>query len=238
MAFRVPDLIIVSLCHVVSQALFPAYAKLQHDPAGLRRGFLTALRYTALLTVPMGLGMTIVASDFVTLFYTSRWAPSIPVMQMLALYALLQSISFNAGDVYKAIGRPKILSYLGVVKLLVTIPVLWIAAGHGIRWVAAGQVAAALLLTVLSLEIACRVLSIRRIELLGALKPVGLAAAGMSLAALALLQVLPAAPAVRLAAVVPVAASAYALILWMTEPETVRSALALFRRRPLDLPPD
>jgi PST family polysaccharide transporter len=231
MAFRIPDLVIVSLCSVLSQALFPAYARLQADPEGLRRGFLATLRYTSLITVPLGIGTAFVASDFVTLFYTSRWAPSIAVMQMLALYALFQSLSFNAGDVYKATGRPAILNYLGVVKLVVTIPVLWIAAGSGIYWVAVGQAATALLLTLLSLEVALRVLGARWLEVARTLRPAAVSATVMAMVLVAVARLLPPTPALRMSAMVLVGSVAYAATLWWTDRAAVESALALLPRR-------
>ncbi len=237
MAFRIPDLIIISLCHVVSQALFPAFARLQDDPRALKQGALAMLRYTALITVPAGIGIAVIAADFVTIFYTSRWAPSIPVMQMLALYALFQAISFNVGDIYKATGRPAVLNYLGVAKLALTIPVLWIAAGYGIRWVAVGQAATALVLTLLSLEIACRLLDVRRAEIARALRPAAMSAVAMGIVLFPLARLLPPTPAARMPALILAGATAYVATLWWTHRETVEGALALFRRDEPEMPP-
>lgn len=228
LAFRIPELLIVSLCTVASQALFPAYAKLQNDPAALRRGFLTTLRYMALITVPMGVGTAIVAPDFVNLFYTSRWVPSIPVMQMLALYSMFQALSFNVGDVYKAIGKPSILSSLGAVRLLVTVPVLWIAAEHGILGVAIGQAVTAVGFTVLGLGIACRLLSTRWRDVASALRPAFVGAAMMVIGTLALERVL--SPPTRLVVLVLAGAAIYALTLWLVERQTIQHALNLLRR--------
>lgn len=228
MAFRVPELLIVSLCNVVSHTLFPAYAKLQSDASALREGFLTTLRYVALVTVPIGIGTAIVAPDFVNLVYTSRWAPTIPVMQVLALYSVFLSLSFNAGDVYKAIGRPSILSYLGGLRLLVTVPVLWVAASHGIFAVAVGQAVTALAFTVLSLGIACRVLAIRWRDAAAAVRPALLSTSVMAVGTLALAAVLPS--AARLGILILTGATIYASTLWLTERHTVQQAIKLIRR--------
>lgn len=228
MAYRVPELVIVSLCTVASQVLFPAYARLQSDPAALRRGFLRTARFMALITVPVGVGMAIVAPEFVNLFYTARWAPSIPVMQVLALYSTFHALSFNAGDIYKAIGRPSILSSLGAARLVVAVPVLWIAAGHGILAVAIGHAAISLVFTVVSLGIACRVLAVGWREVASALRPAFVAAAVMAIGALALQQVLP--PAARFGGAVLAGATLYIVTLWLTDRATVQQALALARR--------
>lgn len=228
MAFRIPELVIVSLCRIASQVLFPAYARLQSDAAALRRGYLKTMRYMALITVPVGVGTAIVASDFVNLFYTSRWAPSIPVMQVLALYSTLQALSFNVGDIYKAIGRPSILSSLGAARLVVAVPVLWFAASHGILGVAVGHAITTLIFAAVSQAMACRVLAVRWRDIASALRPAFMSTAVMAIGSLALQRVLP--PATRLWGTVLTGAALYALTLWLTERATAQQALALIRR--------
>ncbi len=228
MAFRIPELVIVSLCTVASQVLFPAYARLQSDAAALRRGFLKTMRYMALITVPVGVGMAIVAPEFVNLFYTARWAPSIPVMQILALYSTLHALSFNVGDIYKAIGRPSILSSLGAAKLVVAVPVLWFAASRGILGVAVGHAITTLIFTAVSLAMACRVLAVRWREVASALRPAFVSAAVMAIGVLALERLLP--PSARLWGLVLVGAMLYTLTLWLTDRPTVRQAFNLVRR--------
>ncbi len=230
-AFRIPDLFIVSLCAIVSQVLFPAFARLRHDVAALRQGFLAAQRYTALVTVPVGLGTAIVAADFVQVFYTSKWAPAIPVMEALAVYSLLQSLSYNAGDVYKAIGRPGILNYFGGVRLAVTLPLLWIAAGHGILWVALAQAGIALVFTAAQLILVCRLLGVRAAALLGALRPALVSGAVMFAATLGIERVLTLGAAPRLAAVSLGGALVYLAMLWLTHRQAIEDAVGLFRRR-------
>lgn len=228
MAFRIPELVILSLCTVASQVLFPAYARLQSDAAALRRGFLKTMRYMALITVPAAVGMAIVAADFVNLFYTARWAPTIPVMRVLALYSMFLALSFNAGDIYKAVGRPSILSTLGAAKLVVAVPVLWIAAGHGLLAVAIGHAVTTLVFTAISLGIACRVLTVRWRDVASALRPAFVSTAVMAAGAVALQQVLP--TAIRLWGVALAGATLYALTLWLIDRATVQQALTLIRQ--------
>jgi lipopolysaccharide exporter len=190
MAFRVPELLIINLCYVISQALFPAYARLQDQPEALKKGFLLTLQYTSLFTVPVGVGLFFITPEFVQVVFSDRWLPAIPAMQALALYALVYSLSFNAGDIYKATGRPDILNKLSIVKLGLTIPALWVAAGYGIYAVALAQLLVNLILTLVRLGVIQRLLSLRLAELVAALRPAFTAAlvmgAGIYLAQLGL----------------------------------------------------
>ena len=92
-------------------------------------------------------------------------------MQMLALYAVIYSLSFNAGDIYKATGRPAILNKIAIIKLTITIPVLWITAGYGILYVALGQLLSTVILTLLRLIIVTKILSLRPGMIFRAVKP-------------------------------------------------------------------
>ncbi len=158
LAFRLPELIIVNMVTVVGQVAFPTYAKLQNDIPTLRDGFLTTLRFVSLFTMPIGFGIFVIAPELVTVFYTDRWEPVIRVMQVLSLYAVVYSLSYNSGDIYKAIGRPGILNKLAVVKLLVTVPILYVAASYNIYYVALGQLFTTIILTILRLAIVSHII--------------------------------------------------------------------------------
>jgi O-antigen/teichoic acid export membrane protein len=171
MAYRIPDLVILGFCYILSSVLFPAFTKLQNDAEGLRRGFLMVSRYIALITVPVGVGLALVAADFVNVFYTAKWAPAIPVMRLLALYAVAYSLSFNMGDVYKATGRPGILNVLTGLKLVVTVPSLWLASSYNIVWVGAAQLAVMSLLSLVNLAVGCRMLKLSPLAVWQAMQP-------------------------------------------------------------------
>jgi PST family polysaccharide transporter len=185
-AFRIPELVILNVCYVISQALFPAYARLQHDQSALRSGFLTALRYVALVTLPAAAGMFLVAPEFVQVLYTDRWAASVPVMQALSIYTLIYSLSFNAGDIYKATGRLGILKRVALLRLALTIPVLWAAAGWGIWQVAVSQTLVIGMIAPLELMLAGRLLNIHWKAYLESLQPALVGTAGMCLGLLLL----------------------------------------------------
>ncbi len=172
MAFRMPELAILSVGYSMSHVLFPAYAKVQHDPDKIRSGYLMTLRYLTLLTAPLSVGLYLVSPEFVTVFYSDRWLPSIPVMQMLSLYTLLLTLSGNEGEVYKAVGRLDVLYKLMAAQMVLMGPVLWYAAGLGIEAVSVALVVMGLPLLVLRLVVVGRFLSIGVKEIIKALGPV------------------------------------------------------------------
>lgn len=231
-AFRLPELLILNTCYMVGQAVFPAYSRLQSDLTALRAAFLETLHYVSLMTVPAGVGLMLLSSEFIEVFFGERWAEAVPAMQAVALYAVIYSLSFNSGDVYKAIGRPSILSRVALLKLLITVPLLWWSAGRGIGFVAVGQVVAIALITVLRLGIVMRVADIRAGALLNSVRPALLATTVMFLGCQAALTRLDGVDAAaRLVGVVLLGAALYAGALWLTDPEPMRRAFAFVARR-------
>lgn len=235
LAFRVPELLIKEFSVALGKALFPVYARLREEPHNLRRGFLLAMRYANIITVPLGLGLALVAAPFVQTFFTDKWSEAAPVMRAIALYTVLRALVFNSGDIYKATGRPGLLARINAVQLLISLPALWWAAVQlqSVAAVAWTQALLALPAALLKLTIAGRVLAVSRRQMAAALRPSLLAGAAMSVAVLAALSLTAGRPPwVQLVAGVPAGACAYMAALALLERELAAAGLARLRRRP------
>lgn len=192
LAFRIPELVILQFCAIVAQVIFPVFTKIKDDEAGLYRGFIETIRHVALITVPLGLGMALLSEPFVRAFFTDKWLDAIPVMQAISVYALLLSLGFNAGDVYKARGEPGILTKISFVKAIILIPALYWAVTVpanliAVSWV---QIIVAVIGTVLNLGVAVRMLNAPARQVWDAFQPSLFAGFGLSLAVLGVLYVM------------------------------------------------
>ena len=235
-AFRLPELIIISICYVLSHVLFSAYSNVQHRPDAMKRGFLMTMRYTSLITVPLGVGIFLVAPEFVRLLYGRDWEATIVVMQVLALFAMVDSINSNDGEVFKACGKLSILYKVWCLNVVLMAPVLWWAAGHSLLHVAVGELAVMAVMTSIQLTLVSRFLSIRPIEIARALSPAFTAAlvmfAATYLLKAELVRVLEGgriAQIVSLMVMVATGALVYMVTLWLTHREIFAQALLLLR---------
>lgn len=181
-AYRMPEILIINFSIVIAQVLFPAYAMLQHDRAQLRQGVLSALRYVSLVTVPMGVGMALIAPLFTLVFFGEKWAEAGAVMSILALYGAILAVSWNIGDVYKAIGRPDILWKTTLIEFLLLAPTLFVLAQYSAFAVALGHLGVAVLVSALRLLIASRILQISLPSALGQFLPSFIGSALMGVA--------------------------------------------------------
>ena len=100
-------LIIIRLVtEVTNSVAFPAFSRIQAQPERMRQAFYKVTQYTSVIAFPVFSGLAILAPELVPTIFGEKWAPSIPVMQVLALIGILQSVLFFNGSVIKAAGKP------------------------------------------------------------------------------------------------------------------------------------
>ncbi len=232
LAFRIPELLVKEFCANAGQVIFPAYAKIRDDQAALSQGFLLTMRYMSLITVPVALGLAAVAQPLVITFFTEKWAEAIPVLAAIAIYTLIRSITFNIGDVYKAQGRPDILTRISLVTAVLLAPGLWWAAAvvGSITAVAWMQVVVASLAGLLNLVVAARMLRTPLRTIIRTFWPS--IAAGLVMAVVvrgAVLQMGQFIPLVQLVVGVVLGAVIYGGILWFWQREVILQAVTSLR---------
>jgi O-antigen/teichoic acid export membrane protein len=134
--FRLPELLIINLAVVAGNVLFPAYALLDHER--LRDAFLLSLRSTALIIFPLAVGLGVMARPVTLAFFGSgpKWVPSIDVMHVLVVYAVVVTLNIPGGTVLKATGQAWVLFALTVPYVISQFTALYIFADRGIVAVA------------------------------------------------------------------------------------------------------
>jgi len=176
LAYSIPQMLTLSLSIALSRVFFPAYAAIQSDRPGLQRGYLAVLRYSALVLVPLGLGLCVAAPAFVHALYRPVWWAAVPALQALALYATIYAVGWNAGDIYKATGRPDLQWKLDIAHLTVLLPTLLVGALHGgFVGVALAQVAVAIPYSVARFWLIRRILNLDATAIVDALRVAALA---------------------------------------------------------------
>jgi PST family polysaccharide transporter len=91
--------------NVLGRVMFPALSRVQNDKDRVKRIYLRSIAMIALVTFPMMLGLLVVAEDFVLALLGEKWVDVIPVLQILCLVGLIQSIVTTVGWIYQSQGR-------------------------------------------------------------------------------------------------------------------------------------
>jgi O-antigen/teichoic acid export membrane protein len=230
-AFNLATLPVNSFSSIITKLLFPAYAKLAHDRLALEAAFLKTLRYLALLGLPVGVGLALVSPLLVPALYGHKWTEMAPVLALLALMGAVIVVNLSFGEIYKAIGRPEVLTWFLVIRVAVLAPALYLGARDNVESLAWAQLVAALVTYPLNYWLLARTVGLSVSAMLRELVPGAVGAAGMTLVVLPLRLALDTlidlpAPA-ALAILVGAGALAFAASLIVTQPALCREALGL-----------
>ncbi|HEX5435625.1 MAG TPA: MOP flippase family protein [Gemmatimonadaceae bacterium] len=116
---------------ILTRVAFPVFARVQDDIERLRRGFLTLSRMLALVNVPLLIGLAATAPAVVRVLYGDGWQPVVPLVQVLALVALLRSSANPVGSLLLARGRADLGFKWSVAILLVMVPTVYFSTELG-----------------------------------------------------------------------------------------------------------
>ena len=164
-AFRLPEMLAISTLWVTSSVFFPMFSAIQDNTVEIKNSMLHTIRYVLYIISPICLGLSIAADPIIRVFFGDQWIDAIPLLRILALYALMVSIGFHTGDYYKAIGRPDVLVKIEVPVFFLRILLLWIGAQYSLVAIAIAHVAAATIEAIVRLIVAAYMSKITIIEI-------------------------------------------------------------------------
>ena len=165
LAYRLPELLIITTLNVLGGVFFPAFSSFQNDPERLRKSFLSTTRYVQLLVTPMCLGLIVAADPIIRVVFGDQWLDAIRLMQILALHTLVLSIGYHVGDVYKAIGRPDILIKIAIPVFVIRVTGIWIGTRFGLIGVALGHLTATCVELIIRTIVTTRIVKVSLMEI-------------------------------------------------------------------------
>jgi PST family polysaccharide transporter len=129
---------LVSVSRVLSRVMFPSFSIIQEDKGRVSSLYLKITRTIALITFPMMLGLFVTVEPFVLTVFGAQWAAMIPVLRILSLVGMPESIGTLTGNLYLSQGRADLEFKVGLfVKINVILGIV-IGLRWGIVGVAAG----------------------------------------------------------------------------------------------------
>lgn len=127
LATRIAKIPISELSHLVGSVTFPAFSRMNRDPEKIRNAFLSTIRYTGTLSIPLSLGLAFFGPLIIAGVYGPKWEPMGAPLQILCIYGLFRSLSSIIHDAFKAMGRPGVMQKY-IFMRLVPIAILGIPA--------------------------------------------------------------------------------------------------------------
>jgi O-antigen/teichoic acid export membrane protein len=214
--------------------LFPALARMQHDVRRVADAWLRTNRMVASLTVPMLVGLALVAPDFVDAVLGTRWHAATIPLQILCWVGLLQSLQGLNGSVLRACDRTDLLFRYAVVVAVASLAAFIFGLRWGIVGVSAAYAVSSTIVEPYYTWLTCRVVGTTLWEFCRSLAGIAQAAAVMAVAVLGsrivLLHVGTTAWE-RLLTLIAIGAAVYIPVCMLRAPEAWAEVRVLLRRR-------
>lgn len=86
----------------------PVIRRTVEDRERLIRVFRKLLRFTAFISFPTILGLSIVARELIVITVTDKWLPAVAVMQILCIGGAFMPLTTLYGNLFNSIGRPAV----------------------------------------------------------------------------------------------------------------------------------
>lgn len=115
----------------ISNVLFPAFSRLQDDPARLREAFLRSQRLLVAMALPIGVGFALVAGPFINLVLGPQWTDAALVAQILGAVFAAQAFSMPVTPLAMGLGRTRLLFVRDIVNIVVRYPLIFVGLFTG-----------------------------------------------------------------------------------------------------------
>ena len=151
---------------VIATAMLPALASIQEDRPRVKAVFLRSLGAIGLISAPVVIGLFVVADTLIPALYGDNWRGVVPVLRILCVASLLQSICNPIGWIYTSQGRTDLMFRWGLFASAIQILAIGLGGCFGsLSTIAVAYVAACLAIFYPCLSIPGRLigLSVREI---------------------------------------------------------------------------
>ncbi len=108
----------------INRALLPGYSQLAGNPNQLKLSYLAGTGIISLLSLPTGFGLAAIAEPFVLTILGTKWLEVIPLFQLLAINGIVNALGSTLSPLCLALGRPKILTMVGIMYAGILVPCL------------------------------------------------------------------------------------------------------------------
>jgi len=206
---------------ILGRVMFPEMARIQDDLPHVRSVYVSSIRHIATASwLPLG-GLLVLAPVFVPWAFGAHWVPAIYLVQTFCFVAIGQAIGTTIGWIYQSQGRTKQyfwsnLAFSACVYVAFIVGLQW-----GLTGVATGYLLVSYTLGVPYNALAFRIIGLRNLDILKALRWLTLALAysmaGMFIVLMAVRNLHPMTVPETVLVVGGTGTLLYATLLWITE---------------------
>lgn len=123
----------MAIAPVLTRVAFPVFSRLQGNMLQMKKGYLKILQLLSLFNFPVTFGVAVVAPLAVPVIYGEKWIPSVVLIQILALAAVLRSMASPQGSLLLSKGKADWGFYWSLGSMIVQLPFLYLGVKLGMQ---------------------------------------------------------------------------------------------------------
>ena len=113
---------------IVMRVAFPVFAKVQAETERLRRGYILTIKMLSSVNAPIFAAIAVLAPIAMPIFFSNKWDQTIPIVQILCVYAIVRATGNPIGSLQLAKGRADI-GFMWTVGVLILLgPFIFVGA--------------------------------------------------------------------------------------------------------------
>jgi O-antigen/teichoic acid export membrane protein len=121
---------------ILTRVAFPLFSLSQNDDAVISSGYIRIERLIAFVSIPLLVGMAVVAPSFFPVYLGEGWSEAVILAQILVPVSIFKCLGNPMGSAFMAKGRPDIGFSLNAVRLVLNALLFWWAVQSGLKAVA------------------------------------------------------------------------------------------------------
>ncbi len=117
-AYSLANLPATHISKIASRIMFPAYSSIQNNLPVLQEAYFNVFKLLSKITIPSAMGLAVLAPEIISIVYGQKWMPAVTSLQILCIFGCCRSVLATNGYLFNAIGKPYITFYIGSVRLI------------------------------------------------------------------------------------------------------------------------
>ncbi len=113
----------MEIINIVSRVSFPAYSRIQHDKARLKRWIEKSVKLMSIAYFPAIMGLLIISPEILRYLYadkSNKWMPALPALLLFLAGAFPVVVTTTYTNALYALGKPKVVLYLMLLYTVLT----------------------------------------------------------------------------------------------------------------------
>lgn len=131
-AYNLKQIPVYSLSMVISQVLFPMFAKVQDDRNMIMKSAQKIITLATALIFPLMLCLVVVAEPLIVLLYSAKWLPAVPYFRILCIAGLVNILIHINRSILMALGLSKSLFKVQILAISIGILLMLIALHYDV----------------------------------------------------------------------------------------------------------